>query len=66
MKLQTVKNLSAAGLLAAAPMASAHPALFEGGPLQTLVHQLTEPDHLLMLAGIVLVIGIAIRLVKRA
>ena len=45
-------------LLAAAPAAWAHPALFDGGLLGNLVHLLTQPDHLLLLAGICVATGI--------
>ena len=47
-------------LLSAAPVAWAHPALFDGGLLANLMHLLTQPDHLLLLAGIALAAGIVI------
>ncbi len=45
-------------LLTAAPAAWAHAALFDGGLLANLAHLLTQPDHLLLLAGIGLAAGI--------
>lgn len=47
-------------LLVAAPAAWAHPALFDGGLLGNLIHLLTQPDHLLLLAGIGVAAGIVI------
>ena len=47
-------------LLTAAPVAWAHPALFDGGLLGNLIHLLTQPDHLLLLAGIGVAAGIVI------
>ena len=47
-------------LLTAAPVAWAHPALFDGGLLANLMHLLTQPDHLLLLAGIGVAAGIVI------
>ena len=47
-------------LLTTTPAAWAHPALFDGGLLTNLTHLLTQPDHLLLLAGIGLAAGIII------
>ncbi|MBG7602273.1 MAG: HupE/UreJ family protein [Gammaproteobacteria bacterium] len=46
-------------LLTAAPAAWAHPALFDGGLLANLTHLFSQPDHLLLLAGIGVAAGIA-------
>ena len=53
-------------LLTAAPAAWAHPALFDGGLLANLMHLLTQPDHLLFLAGIGVAAGIVIYIRNRS
>ena len=58
--------IQTACLLAASPAALAHPALFDGSPVANLIHLLTQPDHLLMMAGIGLAAGILRHLKNRA
>ncbi len=65
MRYKPFKSILAACLLAATSTAWAHPAIYEGSALSNLIHLLTEPDHLLMLAGIGLVAGILWRIKSR-
>ena len=65
MKLQPYRLIAIASLLAVTPAAWAHPAVFNGSSLANLVHLLTEPDHLLILAGIGLAAGILWRIKSR-
>lgn len=65
MRKQPSKPTLAASLLVLSPAAWAHPALFDGGMLASLAHLLTQPDHLLLLAGISLAAGIAWSLAKK-
>ena len=58
MRFQRAKFFTITSLLVMSPVVWAHPAIFEGDPLANLLHLLTEPDHLLILAGIGLVAGI--------
>ena len=66
MQFKSFKFTAAAALLAAAPLAWAHPAVFDGSALANLVHLLTEPDHLLILAGAGLSVGVLWHLMRRA
>ncbi len=66
MQFQSLRLISIAGLLTAAPAVWAHPSLFEGGPVASLLHLLTQPDHLLILAGLGLVVGIVWRIRRKA
>jgi hydrogenase/urease accessory protein HupE len=65
MQYQSFKFVSVAGLLATAPAAWAHPGLLDGNALANLIHLLTEPDHLLILAGIGLTAGILWHIKRR-
>lgn len=40
--------------------------VFEGGPIASLLHLLTQPDHLLILAGAGLAIGIVLHIRRKA
>ena len=66
MQYKPFKFAAVASLLATAPVAWAHPGLFDGSALANLVHLLTEPDHLLILAGVGLSGGVLWRLMRRA
>ena len=46
-----LNTIAGALFLAAASSAQAHQGLHEGGLFQTLVHMLTEPDHLAIIAA---------------
>ncbi len=65
MRNKPLKSIQAACLLAVTSTAWAHPAVYEGSALSNLVHLLTEPDHLLILAGIGLAAGILWRIKSR-
>jgi len=58
MQFQPFKSIQLACLLAAAPTAWAHPANHDGSPLSNLIHLLTQPDHLLILAGVGVTAGV--------
>jgi len=66
MQFQSSRLITSAGLLTAAPAAWAHPSLFEGGPVASLLHLLTQPDHLLILAGLGLVVGVVWHIRRKA
>ena len=51
MRNQSSRFVTAASLLAAAPVSWAHPGLFDGTVIANLAHLLTEPEHLLIIAG---------------
>ena len=58
MRHQASKFATAASLLTAASASWAHPGLFDGSVVASLAHLLTQPDHLLILAGAGLAAGI--------
>jgi hydrogenase/urease accessory protein HupE len=66
MRSQISKLAATASLLAVAPATWAHPGLLDGNALASLMHLLTEPDHLLILAGIGLTAGILWHIKRRA
>ncbi len=54
-----------AALVAASPAAWAHPALFEGGPMASLLHLLTQPDHLLAVVAGIGLAAVVVRYLRR-
>jgi len=66
MRRPSIKLILSTILLTAAPAAWAHPALFDGGLLANLMHLLTQPDHLLLLAGIGVAAAIFIAIRNRS
>ena len=65
MRHQSSKFAAVASLLTAAPASWAHPGLFDGSVVANLAHLLTEPDHLLILAGAGLAAGILWHIKRR-
>lgn len=66
MRYHSSKFIAAASLLAVAPVTWAHPGLFDGSVVANLAHLLTEPDHLLIMAGAGLAAGILWHIKRRA
>lgn len=58
MRFQRLKFIQLVCLPALTSTAWAHPAVHDGSPLSNLIHLLTQPDHLLILAGIGVAAGI--------
>ena len=66
MRSSSSRLILSTTLLTTTPAAWAHPALFDGGLLGSLIHLLTQPDHLLLLAGIGLAAGIIIHITHKS